>query len=53
MSAASNSPIHLVMTKQPEELLHMDIVGPSPVRSMGDKWFVLVIIDEYSRYLWQ
>jgi hypothetical protein len=37
MRAASNSPINLVMTKQPEVLLHMDVVGPSQVRSMGGK----------------
>jgi hypothetical protein len=41
------------MTKQPGELLHMDIVGPSQVRSVGGKWLVLVIIDGYSLYLWQ
>jgi transposase InsO family protein len=28
----------------------MDIVGPSRVCSMGGKWYVLVIIDDYSRY---
>jgi transposase InsO family protein len=30
----------------------MGIVGPSRVRSMGGKWYVLVIIDNYSRYSW-
>jgi transposase InsO family protein len=30
----------------------MDTIGPSQVRSMGDKWYVLVIIDDYSRYSW-
>jgi hypothetical protein len=53
MSVASNLPINLVMTKQLRELLHMDIIGPSRVWSVGGKWFVLVIIDDYSRYLWQ
>jgi hypothetical protein len=53
MSDVSNSLINLVMTKQPRELLHMDIVGPSRVRSISGKWFVLVITDDYSRYLWQ
>jgi transposase InsO family protein len=28
----------------------MDTVGPSRVRSMGGKWYVLVIVDDYSRY---
>jgi transposase InsO family protein len=27
-------------------------VSPSWVRSMGDKWYVLVIIDNYFRYSW-
>jgi transposase InsO family protein len=30
----------------------MDTVGPSRVRSMGGKWYVLVIVDDYSRYSW-
>jgi transposase InsO family protein len=30
----------------------MDIVSPSWVRSMGGKWYVLVIVDNYSRYSW-
>jgi transposase InsO family protein len=30
----------------------MDTVGPSRVCSMGGKWYVLVIIDDYSRYSW-
>jgi hypothetical protein len=34
------------------QLLHMDTVGPSQVRSMGGKWYVLIIVDDYSRYSW-
>jgi hypothetical protein len=30
----------------------MDNVGPSRVRSMGGKWYVLVIVDDYSCYSW-
>jgi IS30 family transposase len=30
----------------------MDTVSPSQVCSMGDKWYVLVIVDDYSRYSW-
>jgi transposase InsO family protein len=30
----------------------MDIVGPSRVPSIGGKWYILVIIDDYSRYSW-
>jgi hypothetical protein len=30
----------------------MNTVGPSQVCSMGDKWYVIVIVDDYSRYSW-
>jgi transposase InsO family protein len=30
----------------------MDIIGPSRVRSMGGKWYVLVIVDDYSCFSW-
>jgi hypothetical protein len=52
MIAASHSLVNTMMTKQLAQLLHMDIVGPSRVRSIGGKWYVLVIIDNYSRYPW-
>jgi transposase InsO family protein len=50
MIAASHSPVNTVMTEHPGQLLHMDTVGPSRVHSMGGKWYVLVIVDDYSRY---
>jgi hypothetical protein len=50
MIAASQSPVNTVMTEQSGQLLHMKIVGPSRIRSMGGKWYVLVIVDDYSRY---
>jgi hypothetical protein len=30
----------------------MDIVGPARVRSTGGKWYVLVVVDDYSLYVW-
>jgi transposase InsO family protein len=52
MIATSHSPVNTVMTEHPRQLLHMDTVGPSRVRSMGGKWYILVIVDDYSRYSW-
>jgi hypothetical protein len=52
MIVAFHSPINTVMTEHSEQLLHMDIVGPSWIRSMGGKWYVLVIVNDYSRYSW-
>jgi hypothetical protein len=52
MIAASYSSVNTVMTEQPGQLLHMDTVSPSRVHSMGGKWYVLVIVDDYSHYSW-
>jgi transposase InsO family protein len=52
MIALSRSLVNTVMTEHPGQLLPMDTVGPSRIHSMGDKWYVLVIVDEYSRYSW-
>jgi hypothetical protein len=52
MIAASHSLVNTVMTEHYVQLFHMDTIGPSRVRSMGGKWYVLVIVDDYSRYSW-
>jgi hypothetical protein len=52
MIVVSHSLINIVMNEHPGQLLHIDIVGSSRVHSMGGKWYVLVIIDDYSRYSW-
>jgi hypothetical protein len=52
MIVASHSPVNTVMTEHPGQLLHMDTINPSRVRSMGSKWYILVIVDDYSCYSW-
>jgi transposase InsO family protein len=52
MIAASYSLVNTMMTERLRQLLHMNTVGPSRIRSMGGKWYVLVIVDDYSRYSW-
>jgi transposase InsO family protein len=52
MIAASHSPVNTMMTEQPRQLLHMDTISPSRVHSMGGKWYVLVIVNDYSCYSW-
>nr|GEX93523.1 ribonuclease H-like domain-containing protein [Tanacetum cinerariifolium] len=34
------------------DLLHMDLCGPMRVASINGKKYILVIVDEYSRYTW-
>jgi hypothetical protein len=52
MIAVSHSWVNTVMTEQPEELFYMDTIDPSRVLSVGGKWYVLVIVDDYSCYSW-
>jgi hypothetical protein len=52
MVASSHPPLTDVMTERPCELLHIDLVGPVRVRSMGGKWYAIVVVDDYSRYVW-
>ena len=37
---------------KPYYLLHVDLFGPVNVRSIGKKKYVLVMVDEYTRYTW-
>ncbi|KAA0064106.1 putative mitochondrial protein [Cucumis melo var. makuwa] len=34
------------------ELLHMDLMGPMQTESLRGKRYVLVVVDDYSRYTW-
>ncbi len=52
MVASSHAPIVSVMMDAPGHLLHMDTVGPARVQSVGGKWYLLVIVDDFSRYSW-
>ncbi|GJS31606.1 retrovirus-related pol polyprotein from transposon TNT 1-94 [Tanacetum coccineum] len=49
---ASHKAKNVVSTTKCLELLHMDLFGPSAVRSYGGNHYTLVIIDDYSRYTW-
>ncbi|GJW06646.1 retrovirus-related pol polyprotein from transposon TNT 1-94 [Tanacetum coccineum] len=33
-------------------LLHMDLCGPIQIESINEKKYILVIVDDYSRYTW-
>nr|GEZ65818.1 retrovirus-related Pol polyprotein from transposon TNT 1-94 [Tanacetum cinerariifolium] len=49
---ASYKAKNVVSTTRCLELLHMDLFGPSTVRSYGGNHYTLVIVDDYSRYTW-
>nr|GEU66566.1 retrovirus-related Pol polyprotein from transposon TNT 1-94 [Tanacetum cinerariifolium] len=49
---ASHPPKPVPNSKQRLHLLHMDLCGPMRVASINGKQYVLVIVDDYSRYTW-
>ncbi|GJR80729.1 retrovirus-related pol polyprotein from transposon TNT 1-94 [Tanacetum coccineum] len=49
---ASHKAKNVVSMTKYLELLHMDLFGPSAVRSYGGNHCTLVIVDDYSRYTW-
>nr|GEU58491.1 zinc finger, CCHC-type [Tanacetum cinerariifolium] len=49
---ASHPPKHVPNSKQRLHLLHMDLCEPMRIASINGKWYVLVIVDDYSHYTW-
>nr|GEY73949.1 retrovirus-related Pol polyprotein from transposon TNT 1-94 [Tanacetum cinerariifolium] len=49
---ASHPPKPVPNSRQRLHLLHMDLCGPMRVASINGKRYVLVIVDDYSRYTW-
>nr|GFB71890.1 hypothetical protein [Tanacetum cinerariifolium] len=49
---ASHPPKPVPNTRQRLHLLHMDLCGPMRIASISGKRYVLVIVDDYSRYTW-
>ncbi|GJX30632.1 putative ribonuclease H-like domain-containing protein [Tanacetum coccineum] len=37
---------------EPLQLLHMDLFGPTSIRSINHKYYCLVITDDYSKFCW-
>ncbi|KAJ9536503.1 hypothetical protein OSB04_un000340 [Centaurea solstitialis] len=37
---------------KPLQMLHVDLCGPIAVQSLGGKKYILVLIDEFSRFTW-
>jgi hypothetical protein len=41
-----------IQTSRNIELLHMDLMGPTRTASLGGRRYILVIVDDFSRYTW-
>nr|GEY59953.1 hypothetical protein [Tanacetum cinerariifolium] len=49
---ASHPPKPVPNSRQRLHLLHMDLCGPMRIASINGKRYILVIVDNYSRYTW-
>ena len=41
-----------VQTSRPLELLHIDFMGPARIQSLGGNKYILIIVDDFTRYTW-
>ena len=39
-----------VQTSRPLELLHIDLMGPARVQSLGGKKYILMVVDDFTIY---
>ena len=39
-------------TSRPLELLHLDLVGPTRIESLGGKRYIIVVVDDFTMYTW-
>ncbi|KAM5584807.1 hypothetical protein ABKV19_004255, partial [Rosa sericea] len=49
---APHKVVNSATTTKVLELLHMDLMGPAQSESMGGKSYMLVVVDDFSRYTW-
>ena len=42
--------VNVVATSCPLELLHVDLMGPTRMESMVGKRYIMVVVDDFSRY---
>ena len=39
-------------TSKPLELLHLDLMGPTRIKSLAGKRYFMVVVDNFTRYTW-
>ena len=44
--------MNVITTSRCLELLHVDLIRPTRIESLGGKRHITVIVDDYSRYTW-
>ena len=49
---ASHHKVNVIATSRCLELLYVDLMGPTRTESLGRKRYIMVIVDDFSRYTW-
>ena len=39
-------------TSRPLELLHLDLIGSTRIKSLEGKRYIMVVVDDFTRYTW-
>ena len=42
----------MIATSHCLELLHADLMGPTRTESLGEKRYIMIIVDDFSKYTW-
>ena len=49
---SSHPKVNIIATSRPLELPHVDLMGPTRTKSLGGKRYIMVVVDDFSRYYW-
>ena len=49
---AKHPSIQTSTISRPLELLHLDLMAPTRTKSLGDKRYIMVVVDDFTRYTW-
>ena len=41
-----------IITSRPLKLIHMDLFGPTKIKSLSGNLFVFILVDNFSRFTW-
>ena len=44
--------MNVIATSHCLELLHADLMGPTRTESLGEKRYIMIIVDDFSKYTW-
>ena len=43
---------HTLATSRPLEFLHLDLMGPTRTESLSGKRYIIVVVDDFTKYTW-